>query len=135
MTQSLEDYLEMVSFLCDEAGAGAARVTDIASRLGFSKPSVITAMKTLESQGLLEHERYSTVTLTPRGRVRAAEIRDRHRFLTAFLHEKVGVSRDQAEADACKIEHVISAETLAKLKSFAAKIKADAPKSRRRSGL
>ncbi|MDR3161440.1 MAG: ArsR family transcriptional regulator, partial [Spirochaetaceae bacterium] len=49
MTQSLEDYLEMVSFLSDE---GVVRVTDIATRLGVSKPSVLTALRTLEEQGL-----------------------------------------------------------------------------------
>lgn len=116
MTQSLEDYLEMVSFLADD---GEVRVTDIAARLHVSKPSVLTALKLLEDQGLVEHERYRTVSLTQRGVLRAAEIRDRHSFLTHFLHDVVGVSADIAEKDACKMEHLLSEETLSKMKIFA----------------
>jgi DtxR family Mn-dependent transcriptional regulator len=115
MTQSLEDYLEMVSFLSDE---GSVRVTDIASRLGVSKPSVLTALKTMESQGLLEHERYRTVSLTKEGKRQAAEIRDRHSFLTAFLHDIIGVSDETAEKDACKMEHILSGETLKKMRAM-----------------
>jgi DtxR family Mn-dependent transcriptional regulator len=115
MTESLEDYLEMVSFLSDE---GAVRVTDIASRLGVSKPSVLTALKNLEEQGLLLHERYQNVTLTKKGNARAAEIRKRHFFLTDFLTDIVGVDQETAERDACKIEHVISPETLKKMKAL-----------------
>jgi DtxR family Mn-dependent transcriptional regulator len=115
MTQSLEDYLEMVSFLADD---GEVRVTDIAARLGVSKPSVLTALKTLEEQGLLEHERYRTVSLTKKGVQQAAEIRERHSFLTTFLHELVGVSLETAEKDACKMEHLLSEETLKKMKAL-----------------
>jgi DtxR family Mn-dependent transcriptional regulator len=116
MTQSLEDYLEMVSFLSDE---GEVRVTDIAARLKVSKPSVLTALKILEEQGLLEHERYRTVSLTKKGVVRAADIRDRHSFLTTFLQDIVGVSPETAEKDACKMEHLLSEETLKKMKALA----------------
>jgi DtxR family Mn-dependent transcriptional regulator len=113
MTQSLEDYLEMVSFLSDE---GEVRVTDIATRLGVSKPSVLTALKVLEERGLLEHERYRTVSLTPLGAAQAAEIRERHDFLTLFLRDIIGVSAATAEDDACKMEHILSDETLKKMK-------------------
>jgi DtxR family Mn-dependent transcriptional regulator len=116
MTQSLEDYLEMVSFLADD---GEVRVTDIASRLGVSKPSVLAALKTLEERGFLEHERYRRVTLTEKGIARAAEIRERHDFLTSFLHDTIGVSSQTAEDDACKMEHILSEETLKKMKDLA----------------
>jgi DtxR family Mn-dependent transcriptional regulator len=115
MTQSLEDYLEMVSFLSDE---GEVRVTDIATRLGVSKPSVLTALKTLEEQGLLEHERYKTVSLTKKGGVLASEIRERHFFLTAFLRDILGVNAEIAEKDACKMEHLLSDETLIKMRAL-----------------
>jgi DtxR family Mn-dependent transcriptional regulator len=120
MTQSKEDYLEMVSFLADESfGKGEARVTDIAARLGFSKPSVLAALKWLVEQDLITHERYGTVELTHKGRQKAAEIRERHDFLTGFLSRIIGVDADTAEKDACKIEHILSPETLLKLKEFA----------------
>jgi DtxR family Mn-dependent transcriptional regulator len=115
MTQSLEDYLEMVSFLADE---GEVRITDIATRLGVSKPSVLTALRTLEEQGFLEHERYRTVSLTQKGVIQAADIRDRHSFLTGFLKDIVGVSPEIAEKDACKMEHLLSEETLKKMKAL-----------------
>jgi len=128
MTQSLEDYLEMVSFLADD---GEVRVTDIATRLDVSKPSVLTALKTLEDQGLLEHERYGTVSLTKQGVSRAAEIRDRHNLLTAFLGTIVGVSANTAEKDACKMEHLLSEETFRKIKSL---VKAHGEKQSERAG-
>jgi DtxR family Mn-dependent transcriptional regulator len=115
MTQSQEDYLEMVSFLSDE---GKVRVTDIASRLGFSKPSVLTALRLLEEKDLIRHERYSSVFLTEKGRQLATEIRERHVMIKTFLREKLGVSEDNAEKDACKMEHILSSETFDKLKIF-----------------
>lgn len=115
MTQSLEDYLETVSFLADEGGV---RVTDIAVRLGVSKPSVLSALKALEERGLLEHERYRGVALTQEGARRAMEIRERHTFLTAFLRDVVGVSEETAERDACRMEHVLSDETLARMRTI-----------------
>jgi DtxR family Mn-dependent transcriptional regulator len=115
MTPSLEDYLEMVSFLSDD---GEVRVTDIASRLGVSKPSVLTALKTLEEEGLLEHERYRRVNLTREGARQAAEIRERHSTLTVFLQQIIGVSAETAEKDACKMEHLLSEETLKKIKTL-----------------
>lgn len=115
MTQSLEDYLETVSFLSDD---GEVRVTDIAVRMGVSKPSVLTALKALEERGLIEHERYSSVTLTKDGTTKALEIRERHTFLTSFLNKVVGVSEETAEKDACRMEHVLSKETLQKIKAM-----------------
>jgi DtxR family Mn-dependent transcriptional regulator len=115
MTQSLEDYLEMVSFLADD---GEVRVTDIAVRLEVSKPSVLTALRLLEEQGFIEHQRYRTVTLTRQGQERAMEIRRRHNFLTVFLRDVVGVDEKIAERDACKMEHILSEETLDKMKDL-----------------
>jgi DtxR family Mn-dependent transcriptional regulator len=116
MTESLEDYLEMVSFLAD---AGEVRVTDIAARLGVSKPSVHTALKVLEERELLEHQKYRNVSLTKKGAQKAAEIRKRHSFLTAFLVKVVGVDKVTAEKDACKMEHILSEETLKRMKQLA----------------
>jgi DtxR family Mn-dependent transcriptional regulator len=117
MTQSLEDYLEMVSFLAEE-GDGEVRLTDIASRLKVTKPSVFTALKILEEQGLLEHARYRTISLTEKGAAVAAKIRDRHSLLTQFLTTVVGVGFETAEKDACKMEHLLSEETLEKIKTL-----------------
>jgi DtxR family Mn-dependent transcriptional regulator len=113
MTPSQEDYLEMVSFLSDE---GEVRITDIASRLGFSKPSVSAAIKLLEERNLIQHQRYSTVTLTKDGQALAQTIRERHTLIKQFLQNVLSVSPDAAEKDACKMEHILSEETLQKIK-------------------
>lgn len=118
MTQSLEDYLETIGFLSAE-GDGSVRVTDIAARLSVSKPSVLTALKALEERGFVEHERYRGVTLTERGAVASEKIQSRHEFLTVFLRDVVGVSQEIAEKDACRMEHVLSDETLERMRSIA----------------
>jgi DtxR family Mn-dependent transcriptional regulator len=117
MTQSLEDYLKTVGLLAE---TGGARITDIAIRLGVSKPSAVAAIKSLESQGFLRHKRYGGILLTNKGREKAAEIRGRYEFLLFFLQYVLGVSRETAERDSCKLEHVISGETLKKMKSLRA---------------
>ena len=118
MTQSQEDYLEMVGFLSEKNGE--ARVTAIATELGFSKPSVLAALKTLEEKELVRHERYGAVFLTEKGRELAGEIQKKHRMITKFLHEVIGVSPEIAEKDACRMEHVLSGETVGKLRAFMA---------------
>ena len=119
MTESLENYLEMISFLSDEPEniPGGIRVTDIASRLNVSKPSVLTALKNLEEQGFIEHRHYSTVTLTKKGKLEAMSIRERHLLLTSYLRDILGVSAETAEKDACKMEHLLSDETLDRMKN------------------
>lgn len=94
-------------------------MTDIAEKLGVSKPSVLTAMKALEERGYVEHERYRGVVLTKTGKVRSAEIQDRHIFLRAFLRDVVGVPDEIAEKDACRMEHILSDETLERMRTIA----------------
>jgi DtxR family Mn-dependent transcriptional regulator len=115
MTQSQEDYLEMVSFLSDE---GEVRVTDIAARLGFSKASVSAALKSLEEQGFVRHQRYRKVALTENGKELAESVRQKHNLIKEFFEKKLGVGAETAEKDACKVEHVLSEETYEKLKKF-----------------
>jgi DtxR family Mn-dependent transcriptional regulator len=113
MTESLEMYLETISLLFDKTRI--ARVTDIASELRVSKPSVHAALHELERRGLITHEHYGEVFLSPTGKEASAAIRKRHGLLTAFLREVVGVSPQIAEQDACRIEHYLSEETMGKI--------------------
>jgi len=118
MTESLEMYLETISLLREKTKM--ARVTDIARELGVSKPSVHAALHELERRGLIEHEHYGEVFLSPEGKAASAEIRRRHELLTAFLRNTVGVSPEVAERDACRIEHYLSKETMDKIGEIAA---------------
>jgi DtxR family transcriptional regulator, Mn-dependent transcriptional regulator len=110
LTESLEMYLETISLLREKSKM--ARVTDIARELGVSKPSVHAALHELERRGLIEHEHYGEVYLSAAGKSASAEIRRRHKLLTSFLCEVVGVGPEIAERDACRIEHYLSKETM-----------------------
>ena len=90
---------------------------DIATMLNISKPSVTKAMNNLKDLGLIEKTSYSSITLTDEGRKLAEEIFDRHKTIKSFLLQ-LGVSKETADDDCCKIEHVISKETLECIKKF-----------------
>lgn len=94
------------------------RTTDVALRLGVSKPSVNRAMKVLASEGYVNQETYGDIHLTEKGRLKASQVYFRHKILTSFLKDVLGVDAVIAEQDACLIEHDISSETMEKLASF-----------------
>jgi Mn-dependent DtxR family transcriptional regulator len=115
MTQSLKDYLKTMGLLADR---GKIRITDIAIQLGVSKPSAVVAVKALKAKGFLEHKRYRNITLTKQGKEKAAEIKGRCDFLLLFLRDVLGVSPETAERDSCKMEHIVSKETLEQMKKL-----------------
>ncbi|MGI6495927.1 MAG: metal-dependent transcriptional regulator [Kiritimatiellia bacterium] len=116
MTQSLEDYLETIYVLIRERKR--ARVRDVASSLGVKMPSVIKAVQELKAAGLVEQEPYGDIRLTRSGEARAKEILARHHLLRDFL-VKLGVPEEIAGRDACLMEHILSAETLERIRVFA----------------
>lgn len=116
MQKSGEDYLEAVLAI-EEQGA-KVRITDVANRLGVTKPSVSRAMKVLQADGYVHQETYGDISLTEKGRVKASQVYTRHKTLTTFLADVLGVEPHIAERDACLIEHDISAETMEKLSAF-----------------
>ena len=81
-------------------------------------PSVVNALKELESRKFLRHEKYGYIDLTENGLIEAKKILDKHQMLTLFLKNIIGVSDENAESDACKIEHYLSNETIEKMKMF-----------------
>ena len=106
--ESAEDYLEAILVL-SKKGEGV-RSVDIASMLGVSKPSVSHAMKLLREDGYIAMDRYGTVTLLEKGAEIAHRIYERHTVLTRLL-EGLGVTPENARADACKMEHDVSDES------------------------
>lgn len=113
--QSSEDYLETILQL---ERKGKVRSVDIARELNVSKPSVNKAMNVLKDMNYITQEDYGDVRLTDEGRKLAESVLERHYTLTSFFTEILGVDKDMAETDACKVEHVISEETYLKLKEF-----------------
>ena len=122
--ESAEDYLESILVLQERRGY--VRSIDIANELSFSKPSVSVAMKNLRLNGLIEIDEDGMITLQEAGRAIAERIYERHTLLTQWL-EQLGVSPAVAAEDACRMEHVISAETFDCIKQFARRLQAAHP--------
>lgn len=115
-TASMEDYLEAVAML---RGKGKpVRVSQLSRKLTVKMPSVSSALRKLSEQGLVEHERYGYIKLTPEGDEVARDVIRRHKALTCFFAEALGIDREVAEMDACKIEHVISPLSLDRVIKF-----------------
>ena len=119
LTPSLEDYLEAVFVI--SRTKKTVRVKDVAAHLGVTMPSVNNAMKTLESKGLIIHEKYEYIELTKSGATQASRVESRHRLLFTFLRDHLGVDEQTADDDACRMEHVMSAKTLEKMSEFITK--------------
>ena len=115
MTQSLEDYIEVVYVLIRDKHT--ARVRDIATSLKVKMPSVVKAIAELKRQGLVNQEPYGDVELTPKGRRIATVILNRHNQIRDFLL-KIGVSARIANKDACRMEHILSGETMDKIRDY-----------------
>lgn len=118
--ESGEDYLERILMLQNELGN--VRAIDIANSMNYSKPSVSVALKKLKANNLIEINKEGNITLTLEGRKKALEVYERHTIITKFLLH-IGVNKDVALKDACKIEHDLSDETFNKLKEFCNTIK------------
>ena len=118
MQKSGEDYLGAILVQEIRHDSDKVRSTDIARHLGVSRPSVSRAMSILKAEGYVEMETYGDVSLTAKGRAVAEEVYDRHRMLTRFLRDILGVDREIAEHDACLIEHDISSQSMQKLTEF-----------------
>ena len=124
MTKSLEDYIEVVYVLIHEKNR--ARVRDIASALKVKMPSVVKGISELKKLGMVTQEPYGDVELTAKGRRIATIILNRHNKIRDFLM-LIGVSRRIADKDACQMEHIISAETLDRIRDFLRKNKESSP--------
>ena len=96
--------------------SGMVRSVDLARHMGFSKPSISHAVGVLRDGGFLTVDKDGFLHLTDIGREIAEKIYERHQFFTEQL-VAVGVDRETAERDACRIEHVISEEAFEKLKT------------------
>ena len=111
--ESAEDYLERILMIREKKGVVYS--IDIAHELNFSKPSVSVAMKRLRENGYIQIDADGAITLLPPGEEIATRIYARHQLLTEFLTQ-LGVSPENAAADACKIEHDISEESYKRIK-------------------
>lgn len=111
--ESAENYLETILILSKRKPN--VRSIDIANELGFSKPSVSVAMKNLRQNGYVLMDKEGYIKLTEAGRDIAETMYERHTLLSKWLIV-LGVDEKTAVEDACRIEHVISAESFEAIK-------------------
>ena len=114
--QSAEDYLETILILTQRMGK--VRSIDVVNELGFTKASVSIAMKKLRENGYIAVDGEGSLTLLPPGREIAERIYGRHRLLQHFFMQ-LGVDEQTAAMDACKAEHILSEQTLEKIREHA----------------
>ena len=114
--ESLEDYLEKILMIGEVKPA--VRSVDLANELGFSKPSISVAVKNMKAKGYITVSDEGYLSLTDSGRELAERVYDRHKFFRKWLLG-LGVDKETAEEDACRIEHVISEETFEAIKKSA----------------
>ena len=118
INESAENYLETILMLSKKLPV--VRSVDIANELGFKKSSVSIAMKNLRENNHIIVSDAGFITLTASGRQIAEMIFERHELISSWLIS-IGVSKDIALEDACKMEHVISQESFEAIKKFIGK--------------
>ena len=113
--ESAENYLETILILSQRKGKGEVRSIDIVNELEFSKPSVSVAMKNLRENGYITVDKNGYIRLTDKGLEIAEKMYERHTLLSQWLI-KLGGDVIVAVEDACRMVHVISAESFAAIK-------------------
>lgn len=111
--ESAENYLETILILSKQKPY--VRSIDIVNETGYKKPSISIAMKNLRQKGQINVDEDGHITLTKEGREIAEMIYERHQVISGILM-KLGVPKEIATDDACRIEHVISPESFSAIK-------------------
>ena len=112
--ESMENYLETIYVLHQKTGF--VRSVDVATELGFSKPSISNALKKLKAEDYVQIEEKGRIVLTEKGKQMAEGTYEKHCIISNLLM-KLGVSEEVALEDACRMEHIISQETFACMKA------------------
>ncbi len=130
LTESLEDYLEAIAELT--AIEGHAHTKEIAKKLDVKMPSVTAAIRQLKELDYIIYKRNCPVVLTPEGQAIADDVIHRHKILKEFFSELLGLSNDKASDTACRLEHVVDADTIRRFLVFleAIEYRCDAEKLR-----
>ena len=115
ITETVENYLETILMLENELSE--VHAVDLARRLGFSKPTVSVALKNYKEAGFVRVADNGHLSLTTLGRKIAEPIYERHNLISEFL-VALGVDRETACQDACKLEHDLSEESFKALKKY-----------------
>ena len=123
VTEAIENYLETILILSQKQPD--VHAIDICSYLGYSRPTVSIVLKKMKEENLVKVDHDNNITLTEKGKEVAEKIYDRHKILSEFFI-LLGVDKDTAAEDACKVEHDLSAETYRLLKQHCIKFAEEA---------
>lgn len=113
LQESGEMYLETIYVLSKESSG--VRSVDVGAHMGYSKPSVSRAVGLLKNGGFINVDKDGYITLTDSGKEIAEKIYDRHTTLSRLLM-LMGVDRETASEDACKLEHDLSDKSFKAIK-------------------
>ena len=116
LTPSQEHYIKTIHNL--SPGNQGVHITEIADKLGVTKASVCTAMKTLQNDNIVFRGKKRLVFLTGKGKYQALGLTEKYDIIKCFLLEVLKVDKDTASQDACAMEHVLSSETLREMTSM-----------------
>ncbi|MDD7731718.1 MAG: metal-dependent transcriptional regulator [Ezakiella sp.] len=114
-SESQEMYLKTILLL--RLGNQTSRSVDVANELGYSKASVSRAVSLLKSEKLIEVVEGGEIVFTKKGKEKALSVLERYNVLVKIL-KKLGLDEEEADEEACKLEHVIGDELYVKLKEF-----------------
>ncbi len=116
LSASLEDYLEMICNLIEDTGG--AKAIEIAKKFNISRASVSEALGKLAEKELIIYEGHKGIRITEKGLSQAKKVIRKHNTLTDFFENTLGIEKNIAESNACKIEHVVSEDVFDTLEAF-----------------
>lgn len=121
MSPSLEQYIEAIADLLTRDKV--CSVSDIAAQVQVSRPAVSRAVRELSEQNLVTHKAYGYVDLTEQGQKIADMLTVRHEALYAFLKDVLQYEDDFADQEACRLEHQVDDEFVARLNALGDAVK------------
>lgn len=118
ISQSLEDYIEIIY---NKISSGEnIKAIDIANKLHISRPSVSEALIRLADKDLIVYEGRKGIKITKKGEIEAKKVIKKHKILSEFFGDILGINEVLSNENACKIEHVIDEAVIEKIKAFSA---------------
>ena len=116
LSEAQEDYLESIYEIIREKGG--VRVKDIAGRLHVKNSSVSVALRSLRDTGFVNYEPYGVISLTESGSEEARRLSETHQVFRRFFVKVLGVEKEAADETACRLEHAMAPEVMARFLQF-----------------
>ena len=117
MSESIEDFLEKVYIFTKDKNR-PVKTTELAKLLNIRPPAITNMAKKLHKLGYVEYEPYIGIRLTEKGMEKAKNVIDKHKTIETFLVECLGLEREIAYKEACRLEHAMSDEVFERFKEF-----------------